>query len=223
MNIKIIISIALLLTTACGETASPMHVQLNVKIRDDNSEPVPGVKVLVNNKSIGQSDAKGQVSTALQGKEGRSVSIEIKCPPGFKALLDSKQTIAIRYLRSLREPDQIAPMDKDFICAHTIHEHVLIVRTDNRKDIPIKLMGKAVAKTNDNGVAIWRIEGAPGEEILVTLDTSQQPQLRPASPYRRMLLPSKSRFMVFDQKFEEKKKHRHRSGRRKKTRGPRRL
>jgi hypothetical protein len=106
-------------------------------------------------------------------------------------------------------------------CAPTFLRHVLLVRTGGRPGLPIRVLGEIAGRTDADGVAAIAVDGAPADEVEVSIDTSGAPRLRPISPARRIALPATRTFFFFDQEFEEKRGPRRGSGRPKRV--PKRL
>jgi hypothetical protein len=215
----------LFLLTGCanGEEATK-STTLHVIVSNNDGEPLKGVSVSVDGFQAGVTDAKGRVSAVLGGPDGRLVAIDIQCPDGWTPTKGIHRDLRLRHMRPLGEPrEDLAPLESHFVCSFPTRSHVLIVHTDGRADLPVMVTGKRVGTTDSHGVAQVVIVGAPGDEVLVRLDTDDNPLLRPASPSRRLILPDKSRFLVFEQEFESREKRAKKTRRRKSGGGPRRL
>jgi hypothetical protein len=89
-------------------------------------------------------------------------------------------------------------------------------------NLPVHALGRQVAVTDENGIAEVVLEGVPGEEIEVLLNTSEHPDLRPSMPSRRLVLPTSRQIFIFDQKFKTQKARRKRK-RQRRYLGPRRI
>jgi hypothetical protein len=216
-----------LAVVACGSVGSkePEPVSLSVSVSDHLDRPVAGAIVAIDGTKRGETDSEGNFSARLRGAEGRPVQVGIGCPPGSEPEDREVQKLRLRRLRRIlvdggAEP---APIEAGFVCAPTSRAHLLAVRTDGRAGLPVLLNGREVAATNKAGVAQLALEGEPGEELVITLDTSQRPELRPSSPLRRLRLPKRSRIFLFDQSFEQRKARRGRGRKRRGNPGPRRL
>ncbi len=215
----------LFLLTGCanGEEATK-STALHVIVSNNDGEPLQGVSVNVDGSRAGVTDPEGLVSTILAGPDGRLVAIDIQCPDGWTPKEGIRRDLRLRHMRPLGEPhNDFTPLESHFVCSFPTRSHVLIVHTDGRADLPILVTGKKVGTTDSHGVAQVVIVGAPGDEVLVRLDTGDNPLLRPTSPSRRLILPDKSRFLVFEQEFESREKRVKKTRRRKRGGGPRRL
>ncbi len=213
-----------LLASCAGGEEAEKSTTLHVLVSDDDGEPLEGASVAVDGSEVGVTDSHGRVSTALRGPDGRLVAIYVQCPGGWTPEEGIQRDMRLRHMRQLGEPRaNLAPLESHFKCSFPTRSHVLIVHTDGRADLPVMVTGKQVSITDSHGVAQVVIVGTPGDEVLVRLDTDDHPLLRPASPSRRLILPDKSRFLVFDQEFESREKRTKKVKRRKRGGGPRRL
>jgi hypothetical protein len=214
----------LVLTTCSNGEESEKPTTLHVLVSSDDGEPLAGAVVGVDGVEAGVTDAQGLVSAVLRGPDGRLIAIDVQCPSGWTPKEGIQRDLRLRHIRPLGKPrGDLSPLESHFECSFSTRSHVLIVHTDGRADLPVMVTGKRVGATDSHGVAQVVIVGAPGDEVLVRLDTGDHPLLRPASPSRRLILPDKSRFLVFDQEFESREKHVKKSIRRKRTSGPKRL
>ncbi len=213
-----------LLTTCANGEEAEKPTTLHVFVSSDDGEPLEGAVVGVDGSEAGVTDAKGRVNTVLRGPDGRLVAIDVQCPGGWTPKEGIRRDLRLRHMRPLDEPrGDLAPLESHFECSFPTRSHVLIVHTDGRADLPVMVTGKHVGTTDSHGVAQVVIVGTPGDEVLVRLDTGDHPLLRPASPSRRLILPDKSRFLVFDQEFESREKRVKKGRRRKRSSGPKRL
>ncbi len=218
-------AVILFLLTGCsnGEEAEKTTT-LHVLVSNDDGEPLEGASVSVDGAEAGVTDSHGRVSTILRGPDGRLIAIEVQCPSGWTPKEDIRRDLRLRHMRPLGESrNDLASLKSRFVCSFPTRSHVLIIHTDGRADLPVMVTGKQVSVTDSHGVAQVVIAGAPGDEVLVRLDTGDHPLLRPVSPSRRLILPDKSRFLVFDQEFESREKRTKKVKRRKRGSGPRRL
>ncbi|MFO8071751.1 MAG: hypothetical protein R6V85_07730 [Polyangia bacterium] len=216
-----------LAVVACGsvDRKEPLPVLLSVSVTDHLDQPVAGAVVAIDGEKRGETDAEGTFAARLRGAEGRLVRVGVGCPPGSAPEDDEMQQLRLRRLRRIGVDGKVepVPIETDFVCAPTSRAHLLAVRTDGRAELPVLLNGRKVAATNEAGVAQLALEGEPGEELVITLDTSQRPELRPSSPLRRLRLPERSRIFLFGQSFEQREAKRGRRRKRRSNPGPRRL
>ncbi len=221
------LTVALLICTlaSCSSPSSKRaEVQLMARVTDDYGEPFSGAVVQIGD-AHGKSDRNGNFETTSWAPEGSPVRAKVVCPPDHRPVGGHAKTITVRHLRSIGGDNPgLSHLEIHFVCEPTVRQHVLIVRTDGRPGLPVMVTGTHAMTTNEDGLAAHVVSGAPGDEIMVVIDTSQQPGLRPDRPSRRMVLPGRSRFLIFDQNFEVKKTPARKKKKRRKARvGPRRL
>ena len=176
---------------------------------DEAGRPVSRAGVSTGSAS-GMSDDSGRFVTDLIGPEGRLARIETECPKGWLPRGGNMRELPVRFVRSMAASGHVqVPMEASFECVRKERKVVLLVRTDYRSGLDVKALGRKIATTDEEGVAQTIFEGEPGEEFEVSIDTSLHLSLRPAMPSRRLTIPKDSQILVFDQKFEEKKRDRH--------------
>lgn len=206
---------------SCNEGLHSGNIPLIVKITNDEGDPLLGAKIQINNQITELANSAGLVRTTLQGVEGSSVELTLDCPPAYLPVGSTKRNIVFRFLYRNKT---LAPLHESFICRSTKKNHVLVVRTDGRKNLPILVTGKPQGETNSMGVAQIPITGSAGDEVDIVIDTGAHSALRPPNPSRRIQLPLKSKFIIFDQKFSNEKEAPKIKRKKRKTRlGPRRL
>lgn len=215
--------LALAALAGCAVAEAPL-VEVIVQIVDDEGAPLQGAAVSVGNQWSGRTDENGRYGFEAPLPDGLRLSMEVECPEGYSPVSPAPETVRIRHLEAT--PDggpALAPIRREAACAPRIRSHVLIIRTDGRPDLPVEVTGGLLTETDRQGIAHVAVSGAPGDEIRVVIDTSARPELRPSSPSRRLVLPPRSRFLVFEQSFEERVEKRRRKKKRRRFAGPRRL
>jgi hypothetical protein len=210
-----------LVIAGCARDLEPQFVPLTIDVLNEVQQPVAGVSVSLDGQVWRATDETGNLQTRLSGPEGRLVRIDIQCPRGSVAEGEVSRDLVVRFLRPIGGGDNV-PLQATFRCASRTRKSVLLVRADSQANLPIRALGRHLAVTNENGVAEVVLEGVPGEEIEVLLDTSAHPHLRPSMPSRRLIMPTGRQIFVFDQKFETKKPRRKRK-RQRRVLGPRRI
>jgi hypothetical protein len=191
-----------LMLSMCAAEREPVTAPLRVRVLSEDETPLKGARVHVDGRSVGVSDKQGWVKTELAGPGGRRCRVGVACP-GDLVPRDRKQKIvSVRYLREIgRGVENLVPIEIGFTCVSPIKKSVLVVSADGRAALPIRALGRQIAITDRQGFAQTVIEGLPGDEIEVVIDTSENPKLRPRMPSRRLRLPGSSQIYIFDQKF----------------------
>jgi hypothetical protein len=83
---------------------------------------------------------------------------------------------------------------------------VISVRVDDGPNLPVLYLGHEIARTDAFGAAHALIQVPPGEPFRLTLDTSSNPALRPASPSAELAVGEADDIVVFEPKVAPEKK-----------------
>ncbi len=200
------------LATACAEPP-PGRVDIELLVDDGAGTPVEGAAFLVDGERLAATDAHGRARAGLPIRTSATYRVAHACPAGFRPVEPEARLNAAPSRPLARRAPGSAAVTIRRRCAPLRLRHVLLVRTGGRGGLPIRVLGRTAGVTDPDGAALLAIDGAPGEEVEISLDTSAAPQLRPASPSRRIELPDARRFLVFDQRFEERPKPHGKRGR----------
>ncbi|MCP4606157.1 MAG: hypothetical protein GY847_37530 [Proteobacteria bacterium] len=221
---KIVFFVLTAIVGSCSPGPVSRYVVLVVEVADLSDSPVAGTNVVIDGISMGATDESGRLKARLSGPEGRHVRVQINCPDRWEAQGEEIRDLPIRFLSRLDSPNKaLASMDARFRCVQKMRKIVLLVRAENGPKLPVLALGHRIVSTDADGVAQTVLEGAPGDEIEVILDTSFNPELRPAMPSRRLTIPKMSQIVVFDQQFERRQAIKKAKRRRRKRVGPRRI
>ena len=93
------------------------------------------------------------------------------------------------------------------------------MRADGGPNLPVKHLGREVARTDASGAAHVMLKLKPDESFDLVLGTSEKAaeRLRPQNPFATFIVKDRDEVFTFDQKFEQEKRKRTGGGRR---RGP---
>jgi hypothetical protein len=77
------------------------------------------------------------------------------------------------------------------------------VRARGGADLPVKHLGREIARTDAEGVAHALLKVAPTEQVTLVLDTSDpaHERLRPKNPEYTLVMRARDEVAVFDQTF----------------------
>ena len=192
-------SIALLLLTACagGSTPPKPVLEVIVKVTSDPDRPLGGAEVLSGGKTIATTDANGAAKLALQGNEGESYEVSIRCPAGF---LSPSKTLSISLHRLI---DDKAP-EYEVSCPPTTRNVVVAVRAENGPNLPLLYLGRAIGRTDASGATTVLLKDlAPDAAFSLTLDTTEKggETLRPQSPVNAFTVKHADDILVWDLRF----------------------
>lgn len=191
-----IVTIALL-TVGCTRAApKPRSFELTVYVESDPNHPLEGVKLLHAGEAVGISKADGRISMRANGNEGERLELEVACPTGYRSP-DAPIHVSLRRPTSNGErPEYFAA------CPPLTRKLVVAARLEHGGNLPIRYLGRELARSDSAGVAHMLVEGETDKTIELTVDTSEQPQLRPKSPTARFRIGDRDDLVVLTQSFQ---------------------
>lgn len=195
-------AVALLSTMGCAQKQLASY-PIAVRVESDPGKPLAHVRIKARGELLGESDEAGAVQLALMGKPGDVVLLDTECPAGHDAP-KSPTSVVLRPLVDARSPEYRVA------CRPQTRAMVVAVRAQNGAGLPLRYLGRELARTDDAGTAHALLDVAPGETVTLTLDTSAQPKLMPKNPELKVVVPERDEIVVFDERFalpKAKKKH----------------
>jgi hypothetical protein len=139
----------------------------------------------------------------ISGQLGQPIRIEHDCPPGYRDPAEPK-TLRLGDYRGI-DSASFPAIQLAILCPPTSRLAVIVVRADNRAGLPVVLNERVVATTNASGVAHLSTTAAPGTELRLRLDTSEQRALVPRSPTHLLTMPDAHEVFFIDQSFKTTK------------------
>jgi hypothetical protein len=196
------------LVAACTAAAAPPY-ELTVRVESDPGRPLAGARLMRAGKLLGTTDDKGTVQVAVAGSAGETLELEAACPAGHRSPDKPLSVVLKPLMENGRRPEYRVS------CAPLVRSLVVSVRAQNGAGLPVKYLGKEIARTDANGAAHALLKVSPGETVTVVLDTSapEHAGLMPQNPELKLTVPERDDVVLFDQTFtlaksEEKKRHR---------------
>jgi len=174
-----------------------------VHVTGDPGHPVPHAVLTFKSQAVATSNAAGVVKLAAQGQEGESLEFGVSCPVGYRSPTSPLAVRLTRLGESARMPEY------EVTCAPALRHVVVAVRAENGADLPVKYLGKEVARTDASGAAHFLLNVEPGSELEVQLDTGEKRGLKPQDPAVRFLARSEDDVFVFEQPFVVTREARH--------------
>lgn len=194
---------------AAGCTDDGGRFPLVVSTMTDDGQPLPGLDVRVGRTAAGKTDAEGKLRIRVLGKEGARVTVTAATPKGYR-LASTSNVVVLRRLTGVEGGGRPLPIEHVIRFAPLERRYAVLVRA-GVAGLPVEAFGTRQAVTNDQGVAIFLYEGAPGDELQVKLVTDGHPELRPQNPTQSFLLAQRSEAYLVKQHFETvRKAHKHR-------------
>jgi hypothetical protein len=183
-----------LLAGCSASQAAPFEVI--VRVESDPGEPLTGVSIARDGRTLARSDAQGLASLQLQGARGEQVALQVTCPSGHRSP-GKPLAVALKPLLDGRRPEYHVS------CPPLLRSVVVAVRAQNGPNLPVRYLGKEIARTDAAGACHALLKVAPGETVTLTLDTSAQEsgKLLPHNPELRLTVPERDEVVVFDQTF----------------------
>ena len=186
----------------------PNGYELVVHVESDPNHPLSGARLLRGGQELGVSAADGRVAVRATGKEGERVELEVVCPTGFRSP-EVALSVTLRHaVGSSERPEYFAT------CPPLTRKLVIAARLEHGVNLPIRYLGRELARSDSDGVAHLLLEGEADKTVELTVDTSEQPQLRPKSPTARFRIGNRDDVVVLAQSFQTSTKpvvHSHRA------------
>jgi hypothetical protein len=211
MNVRIApaaILFALASLAGCGagcgsESKEKPPVEVLIKVESDPGKPIKGANILFNGKPIATTDDTGSARLTLNGNEGDTYDVNVKCPPGHQS---PTKSLSIP-LRRLTDPSKTP--EYELACPPMTRTIVIAVRAENGANLPIMHLGREVARTDTSGAATVLLENLDADsQFELKLDTTEKgnEQLRPQNPASVYTIKRSDDVFTFDQKFIVEKK-----------------
>lgn len=202
---RILLAVAAALTalaaSSCKDFDPPPTppFQIFIRIDSDPGHPVAGATVSRNNKTLATTGPEGRGMLTLNGAEGETTDVSIKCPDAFVSPTKPTSIRLTRFADKTKVPEYA-------VSCPPAHRHVVVaVKAENGPNLPVVYLNKVITRTDLSGAAHFALEVAPNTQFQVTLDTQENAKLKPVSPSKPFTAPSHDDILVFDQKFEVEK------------------
>ena len=177
----------------------PPPFQIFVRIESDPGQRVQGAVISRNGKPVGTTGPDGRTMLTLKGSEGENVDVGVKCPDQFQSPSKPLTIRLTRFADKTKVPEYGAQ------CPPALRRVVVAVKADNGPNLPVVYLNHVITRTDVSGAAHFALEVAPGSQFQVTLDTQENPKMKPPSPSRPFTAPAHDEILVFDQHFDVEK------------------
>jgi len=192
---------------SCAKKESAVY-QVRVRVESDPGKPLAGARVAIQGKQLGSSNDEGVVLLQLAGAPGEVVVVDTTCPGDYRPP-KAPLSIVLRRTTEDRHPEFRVS------CPPIKRTMVLAVRAQNGADLPVRYLGKEIARTDQAGAAHAMLAVDPGETVTVVLDTAapQHARLMPQNPELKVVVPERDELVILDQTFRvpapppQKKRH----------------
>ncbi|HEU4580318.1 MAG TPA: hypothetical protein VFS67_18810 [Polyangiaceae bacterium] len=185
---------------ACADAAIPdpaASYALTLSATGEEHDPLSGVRVFAGDELLGATEEDGNLQLELQGVEGERVPLRIECPESFRS---PPQPLVV----GLWQPGPGSPAPTfEVECVPFVHSYVVGISAENGAHLPISYLNEPVGETDDFGVAHVVLRAPSQEQVSLTLDTSERPELRPQSPSLAFVAGESSELVLLQVKFVE--------------------
>ena len=181
-----------------GASAQNPNFPVLISAHSEGPKAVPGVEISAGKRVLGSTDASGSTRIVLQGVEGDSAALNVKCPPAYA----SPERPLLVGLRHLGDGSTLARFEVE--CFSLVHQLVVGLRAENGAHLPILRLKNVVGQTDEAGVAHVLLEAAANEQIALTLDTSKNSSLLPQNPTLDFTTRDSDELVLLSQKFSIK-------------------
>jgi hypothetical protein len=187
----------------CGKLDAPAAepFQVMIRVTGDVGRPLAGATILRDTKELGTTQIDGGALVALNGNEGDSVDLSIRCPQNFQSPLKPVTVVLVRFVEQ-KVPEYQAT------CTPFERRVVVAVRANNGANLPVRYLGNVLGRTDASGVAHFELPVRPGEQFDLTLDTTERgnERLKPQNPSKSFVVRPQEEVMLFQQDFDIEKK-----------------
>ena len=197
-----LLTLTLALSAGCEEEAGPPPAYpFTFSVTQDGS-PMEGVTILVQGQPLnGATNSEGVLQVPLTGPVGERVTLQAQCPEGFREAEESTQRLMV--IDSIDPAARARGITVPFECRPEHRRGVIVVRTNNKADLPVQLDGREVARTDVNGVAHVPVTMSPQASFAVVIGTAANERLSPQNPECPFTMPDHDEVFRCDQNFDE--------------------
>jgi hypothetical protein len=191
----------LLAALGCADAAIPgdetagASYALTLSAQGEEHDPLAGVRVFAGDELLGATGEAGSLQLELSGREGDRVPLRVECPESFRA---PPQPLVV----GLWHPSPGSPAPTfEVECVPLVHSYVVGIMAENGAHLPISHLNEPLAETDDFGIAHVLVRAPSQEQVSLTIDTSERPELRPQSPSLAFVAGPGSELVLLQVKF----------------------
>ena len=166
------LALCLLALTGCQQAARPASFPVQITVTSDQGEPLAGVKVAADGRSLGTTDAGGLLRVSLPGVEGQRVQLGFVCPDHYERS-GAEPSLMLRSFSSV-DPNAPRHTTVEVQCAASLRSTVIAVRA-GQPNLPVLLRGEVVARTNERGTTHVLLQERAGTSVRLTSTRAMSP------------------------------------------------
>jgi len=184
---------------ANGGGAASTRFEVEVQVESDPGKPLAAAGIFSGSNELGRTGEDGRVRVALTGHNGDVIALRVHCPERFASPSKALSVTLLPLVGQGVVPQYRAQ------CQPLVRSLAVAVRAKGGANVPLKHMGREIARTDADGAAHALLEVAPAEQVTLVLDTSEpaHERLRPKNPEFTLVMPARDEVAVFDQTFTE--------------------
>ncbi len=202
-----------LLACACEEP-KPLPQFRVTFIAESDGEPLSNVRVVADGQVLGETGENGELGVEITGREGQAMAVNAQCPEGHRAP-EQLPLLTLRTFQGLGEEARQRGIEMTISCPPAERSAAVVIRALNQDDepvpdLPVKVRGQELARTDESGVAHLSFSLRPNSTFRVLLDTEGLDDIRPQNPGTTFTVPDSDEYFVMNQTFHVQRRRRRR-------------
>ena len=200
MNLRLVACAVLFVSTlGCSSKTADDRFEISLRATSDDALPLADATFATGKSNLGKTSSSGVVNVRLRGAEGQTLPVSFTCPSGYES---SGELPPLRLTRTRRVGAAVAqPLTVEATCIRKLRDVVLVVRAENVSHLAVHVDGKPAATATDGTAHLLLQLDRDVRQVSVTLDTTDQPKLRPQNPSRTFDLHGRDAVLVVEQSF----------------------
>lgn len=174
----------------------PTRFEVVVKVEGHPGNAMAAAELSLDGRALAKTDTQGSATLRLFGTPGEIQNVRVSCPSGYRSP-ERPLPIVLRPLLDKRKPEYRAR------CRPLLQNIVVAVRAQKAGNLPLRYLGREVARTDEAGTCHALLKLPAGETATLTLDTSapEHARLLPRNPELKITVPERDELVIFDQTF----------------------
>ena len=169
-------ALGVVLAAGCGSRGDAADSTYVVEIRCHTADGAPVANVRLVHPESGESGVtseQGKLSLRIAGHEGSDATIQVAAVPDGMMLADDNPRQHL-ILKSFTEATGRRKfLTHDILLNKNKETYVVLVSTADAPNLPVVANGITLGRLNSRGAGAFRVQGQPGEELKVVLDTGK--------------------------------------------------
>lgn len=164
-----------------------------VHVEADPRRPLAGAQLDHAGSTLGVTDAEGLITVRATGKEGERLELGVSCPDGYRS---PEERLSVTLRRAAERPEYFVA------CPPLKRKLVIAARLQRGAGLPIRYLGRELGRSDVAGLAHLVVEAESEKTVELTIDTAEQPALRPKSPTASFRMGNKDELVLLEQAFQ---------------------